>query len=117
MVNASRLAKIKRRNEVVEKIKEEARAKLGAASSSPKYGELLTALIIQGLILLKESDVTVRCRKEDEQLVLGILSNAQSEYKSVMKRDTTLDVDVSLKLDTTEYLPAGPSPSNQGFTW
>jgi vacuolar-type H+-ATPase subunit E/Vma4 len=111
------LAKIKRRNEVVEKIKDDARVKLASASASPKYKELLTALIVQGLIMLKESEVTVRCRKEDEQAVQGILANAQSEYKSVMKRDTTLDVDVVLKLDTSEYLPAGPSPSNQGFSW
>jgi vacuolar-type H+-ATPase subunit E/Vma4 len=117
LVNASRLAKIKRRNDVVEKIKDDARTKLASSSSNPKYGELMTALIVQGLILLKESEVTVRCRKEDEQLVLGLLGNAQAEYKKVMKRDTSLDVDVVLKVDNSEYLPAGPSSSTVGFSW
>jgi V-type H+-transporting ATPase subunit E len=116
LVNAARLAKVKRRNEVVEKVKESARDKLATASSNPKYGELLRALIVQGLIRLKEVEVTIRVRQEDEALVQSILKAAEADYKRVMKRDTTLDVDVHLKIDTSEYLPPGPKKGVAGFS-
>eukprot|EP00475_Leptophrys_vorax_P039959 TRINITY_DN7330_c0_g1_i2.p1 TRINITY_DN7330_c0_g1~~TRINITY_DN7330_c0_g1_i2.p1 ORF type:complete len:260 (-),score=90.00 TRINITY_DN7330_c0_g1_i2:72-761(-) len=116
LVNSARLAKVKRRNEVVEKVREAAREKLATADKHPKYPELLKALIVQGLIRLKETEVTVRIRQEDEAVVSGILHAAESDYKRVMKRDTTLDVDVKLKIDTSEYLPAGPTKSHGGYT-
>jgi len=115
LVNASRLAKVKRRNDVVEKIKDETKEKLAEASKNPKYKDLLVALIVQGLIRLKESDVTVRVRAEDSSVAQQILSNAESEYKKVMKRDTGLDVSVKLKLDT-EHLPAGPTGDRTRFS-
>ena len=108
-INAARLSKIQRKNEVVERIREEARAKLAEAAKHSKYPELLTALIVQGLIRFKETEVTVRVRKEDEQLVRSLLPVAEKLYHDTMLRDTSLDIAVKLKLDE-QFLP----PASKG---
>lgn len=104
LVTHSRLSKIEKRNEIVEKFKDQALTKLSEVSSHPKYGDLLVALIVQGLIRLKEKDVTIRVRKDDEALVSELLENARELYRSTIKRDTSLDLDVKLKIDSSEYL-------------
>ncbi|KAL4565464.1 hypothetical protein LXL04_029560 [Taraxacum kok-saghyz] len=67
------------------------------------YEGLLKALIVQGLLRLKEPSVLMRCRKEDLQLVESVVNDAKAEYAEkagVHEPEVVID---------TIYLPSGPS--------
>merc|ERR1719450_1140218 len=76
-INKQRLEKIKARQEVMHKIEGDVRAKLVSESSSQAF---ITKLIVQGLLMLLENDVVVRCRQSDVAVVKGCLAGAQAEY-------------------------------------
>merc|ERR1719382_472470 len=58
-INKQRLEKIKARQEVMVKLAEEVRAKLANASSDKEF---ITKLVVQGLLMLLEDEVVVKCR-------------------------------------------------------
>merc|ERR1712176_707516 len=105
-INKKRLEKIKARQEVMSGIADEAKNKLKQQGGTPEF---LTKLIVQGLLMLLEKEVTVRCRKEDAAKVKGVLENAQAEYAKVVKTETGKDVQVALKVDDQASLPPAPT--------
>mmetsp|Transcript_119085 Transcript_119085/g.344437 ORF Transcript_119085/g.344437 Transcript_119085/m.344437 type:complete len:228 (-) Transcript_119085:91-774(-) len=109
-INKQRLEKIKARQEVMHKIENDARAKLVSEAQAPAF---VTKLIVQGLLMLLEDKVTVRCRKADESLVKGCLAGAQAEYAKLIKAETGATKDCALVIDT-EYLPAAPEAGKDG---
>jgi len=106
-INKMRLEKIRARQEQMQHISELARKDLARESQSAKF---ITSLIVQGLLMLLENEVAVRCRQSDAAIVESCLRAAAAEYSKVLKSETGRDRSVSLKLDK-QYLP--PAPSTQ----
>merc|ERR1712061_48027 len=104
-INKQRLEKIKARQDVMTGIAGAAKEQLQKKGASTDF---ITDLIVQGLLMLLEKDVTVRCRKADESTVKGCLSGAQSKYSKIIKAETGKDLSVSLKIDS-QSLPPAPS--------
>merc|ERR1711870_228840 len=75
-INKQRLEKIKARQEVMVKLGAEVKAKLAQDMKGDQYKALLTKLIVQGLLMLLEDKVVVRCREVDKSAVQSCLSAA-----------------------------------------
>merc|ERR1712228_777020 len=101
-INKSRLEKIKARQEVMSGIAGDVKVKLASQAGSTDY---MTKLIVQGLLMLLEKEVTVQCRKEDVRTVEGALSAAKSQYAQIVQKETNQAVTVNLTMDTT-HLPS-----------
>lgn len=56
-----------------------------------------------------EPEVTIRCRKSDEELVKSVMEQAAASYKEIMKREVKLfrdrDVPCKVVFDAGKYLP------------
>lgn len=101
MLNQARLKVLKVREDHVASVLEECRRRLGQVThDSARYGEVLSALITQGLLQLMEANVVVRGRQADAQLIQNILPTAVEAYKNTSGKD------VVVTLDTDNYLPA-----------
>lgn len=106
-VNEARMNAMQKQNDVVETVKSMAADRLAKAKDSIGYQDLVRALVVQGLIKLREEKVVVRCREEDKTIVEGVLSQAAEEYSSIMKRDVGIDVKTELTVDD-QWLAPGP---------
>lgn len=71
------------------------------------YKDVLTKLIIQGLIKLLETEVNIVCKKEDLELVKSILQDAKSQFVSLMKEQSVKfkNIDVNISVDEKYNLP------------
>lgn len=68
--NQSRVAILKAREDLIQRLKDDAAQNLGTVSQDrDKYLELLTNLIAQCLYTLIEKEVFIKCREKDVQLV------------------------------------------------
>lgn len=102
MLNQARLKVLKVREDHVASVLEECRRRLGEVTRDPsRYSEVLLALITQGLLQLIESNVVVRGRQADAQLIQNVLPAAVEQYKKSSGKD------VVVTLDTDNYLPEG----------
>ncbi len=56
-----------------------------------------------------EAEVSVRCRKSDENLVLSVIESAIDEYKEIIQREVKRfqgkDVPCKVTIDKNKYLP------------
>jgi len=107
-INKQRLEKIKARQDVMQGIADDVKVKLVSQAGSADF---ITKLIVQGLLMLLEKDVTVRCRKEDASKVQGCLGAAAGQYSQIIQKETGgMDARkmnaISLKLDD-QSLPPG----------
>ncbi|KAG9511159.1 V-type proton ATPase subunit B, partial [Fragariocoptes setiger] len=99
MLNQARLKVLKSRGELIRNILDGARERLlEVTKDSARYQELLKKLIEQALFRMMEKEVTLRCRKQDLELVQTVLDEAIETYKK-----TTGD-SVNVKLDQTNFL-------------
>lgn len=97
--NASRLSILKARDDYIDNLKEEAKKQLSALSQDPnKYKKILSNLISQGLFILDEDQVTIRCRRMDIDLVKKILPESIDKYK------TQFNKNLSVKIDENEFI-------------
>jgi len=106
-INKMRLEKIRARQEQMHRIQEEAKGQLVGQAQSTKF---IISLISQGLLMLLENEVLVRCRQSDVRVVESCLQAAAAEYSKILKQETGTTRSVTLKLDK-EYLPAAPGPT------
>lgn len=83
-IGASRVKKMKARDELLEQLRKETLEKLAAYCKSPEYPNFVKKLIIQGLIKIEESEVQIQCRAEDKQIVSRVLGEAITEFRSLM---------------------------------
>uniref|UniRef100_A0A7S2LKV9 V-type proton ATPase subunit E n=1 Tax=Zooxanthella nutricula TaxID=1333877 RepID=A0A7S2LKV9_9DINO len=109
-INKQRLEKIKARQEVMSKVENDVRPKLTAQAQDQGF---ITKLIVQGLLMLLEEKVTVRCRQADTRAVQACLGKAQSDYAALIKAETGATKAVTLVLDST-FLPEAPAPGKTG---
>merc|ERR1712051_1157676 len=102
-INKQRLEKIKARQDVMAGIAGDVKKKLVEGATKPEF---ITKLTVQGLLMLLEQEVTVRCRKEDAAKVQGCLQSAQTQYQDIIQRETQQIKTVNLKMDE-KNLPSG----------
>ncbi|UJR24726.1 hypothetical protein I4U23_006100 [Adineta vaga] len=101
LANASRLSILKARDDYVQTLKEEARKQLSMLTQEQsKYTTILANLIAQGLFLLMEKDVTIRCRRNDVELVQRLVPDVINRYKQELKQK-----DIQIKIDDKNFLP------------
>lgn len=91
--NQSRIAILKAREDLIQKLKDQANEQLSQVAQNPeKYSKLLTNLIAQALYRLVEKDVFIKCREKDVALVTKAIEEAKALYKSALKRDVNVVV-------------------------
>lgn len=81
LVNSARLTMLKKREEYIDKILEEAREGLGEIRKNPqRYLELLEGLISQGLFQILESDISLNCKRDDLNAVKQAIPKAVERF-------------------------------------
>mmetsp|Transcript_73557 Transcript_73557/g.195518 ORF Transcript_73557/g.195518 Transcript_73557/m.195518 type:complete len:234 (-) Transcript_73557:72-773(-) len=108
-INKQRLEKIKARQEVMGKISGDVREKVAEQmKSAEKSKPFVVKLIVQGLLMLLEGEVEVRCRECDKALVQSCLKPAEDEYAKLIKDQTGAKRTCKLTIDSKTYLPPPP---------
>jgi V-type H+-transporting ATPase subunit E len=116
-VNQSRLEKIKTRQEVLKKIKDDTEKQLvDKLRSEAQSKPFITKLIVQGLLMLLEENVQVRCRAVDDKMVQSCLEDAAAQYSQVVQKETGASRSASLTLDKQNKLPPAPTEGAHGAT-
>lgn len=91
--NECRMSEMKVRFDMIERIEEDAKAKLKTQKADlPTYRALLKQLIKQGLIKLLEEDVEIRCLREDEALVKEVMGVCEREFNEECEVKTKIVV-------------------------
>jgi V-type H+-transporting ATPase subunit E len=112
MANKTRIKVLSARQELLDKLFEEARKKLAdTGSKSKNYEEVLKGLILEGMYMLAENKVTLRCRKADKEKVQNASKKASAEYKEKMGSESTAVV------DEKDWLPADSYVSTRSVVW
>jgi V-type H+-transporting ATPase subunit E len=94
--NKSRLRILSARQELLDRLFEDAGKKLGDVSKDKKkYQTVLKALILEGAYALNEDKLQVKVRKADNDLTKKAIEEAQSEYKSKLNKDVAITIDES----------------------
>merc|ERR1711948_248234 len=116
-VNKARLEKIKARQDVMGKLSNETKdALVQELKSEAKMKEFMTKLITQGMLMLLEDEVEVRCRAVDDALVASCLATAMDEYTKAISAQTGATKTCKLTLDKTQKLPPPPGGA-AGMSW
>jgi len=112
-INKSRLEKIKARQEVLYQISRDAKQVLEAdLAKGDKSKEFNTKLMLQGMLMLLEDNVVIRCRESDVKIVEACLKPASDEYTKVIKTETGADKLCKLTIDKSKYLAPAPQPGS-----
>jgi len=106
-INKQRLEKIKARQEVMGKIHEDVKSKLAQQMKDQALAKpFVTKLIVQGLLMLLESEVEIRCREGDAKLVEAVLTDAEAQYSKLIQSETGANKTCKLSVNKKEFLPA-----------
>jgi len=110
-LNASRLKLLQAQDDLVRKMKEAAEKQLQKVGSAENddYPKLLEALIIQGLLRLREPAVQLRCRKQDLDAVQSVVDSAKETYAQKVGVDVP-----EVFVDDKHFLPGPPGSTNHG---
>merc|ERR1712194_172660 len=101
-INKQRLEKIKARQDVMTKITADATVQLEKEDQNKSF---VSKLITQGLLMLLETEVQIRCREADAKIVESCLSGAADEYSKTIKNETGQARSCKLTIDKSKYLP------------
>lgn len=114
-INNARLLKVQARQRCIDTACDAALAQLqDVTQKKDKYKQIITDLIVQGLLRLLEPTVLVRCRECDKSIVSSVLSDAGKKYTEVLKSKGIPGRSVSLSIDTVSLNPAPSADSNRG---
>src|ERR1700761_2022586 len=69
MANKTRLKVLSARQALLDDLFEETRNKVGKAAEGKDYDDILKGLILEGMYMLNEKKLVVRCRKADKEKV------------------------------------------------
>merc|ERR1712008_4360 len=107
-INKQRLEKIKARQDVMQGIADDVKGELVKAMTGPESQpkDFITKLIVQGLLMLLEPEVTVRCRECDKELVGSCLEGASDEYARIIQEQTGATKTCKLSIAEGDFLPA-----------
>ena len=118
-IGASRVKKMKERETLMQGLMGDARNQVAKLTSDQgSYTDLLRKLILQGLVKLDETTVTVFCRACDVQLVKKAAKEAQKDFIALMKKECNEDVKLTLNVndDAGKMLPPPPSGGPGAFS-
>lgn len=108
-MNKLRLEKLKVKIDCVNSVFEEARNQLLAKikNDPEEYRKVLKDLIIQGFIKLLEENVNIICKKEDYNIVCGLVDQAKNEFMEKIKKEAKkgTKINVNVSVDSKYYLP------------
>lgn len=94
--NKSRLRILSARQELLDRLFEDAGKKLGDVSKDKKkYQGILKNLILEGAYALNEDKLQIKVRKADTDVAKQAIEEAQKEYKSAVNKDVTITIDES----------------------
>mmetsp|Transcript_84305 Transcript_84305/g.149002 ORF Transcript_84305/g.149002 Transcript_84305/m.149002 type:complete len:233 (+) Transcript_84305:74-772(+) len=114
-INKQRLEKIKARQEVMQMVAKDVQGKLAEElESQDKNQKFITQLIVQGLLMLLEPEVVVRCRQSDVGLVNACLKAASEQYSQLIKMQTGASKTCKLAVDSQNFLSPAPVPGREG---
>eukprot|EP00440_Ansanella_granifera_P035312 gb/GFBE01038298.1/.p1 GENE.gb/GFBE01038298.1/~~gb/GFBE01038298.1/.p1 ORF type:complete len:234 (+),score=101.00 gb/GFBE01038298.1/:1-702(+) len=114
-VNKQRLTKIKARQDIMHKVADDAKVELTKEmQKADTCKRFITQLLVQGLLMLLENEVVVRCRQSDIALVNGCLKEASEQYTRLIKKETGANKACALSIDSKTFLPAAPVPGKDG---
>lgn len=98
--NKSRLELLQTREQHLQKLFDDARARLNELTKDQsKYEQLLQGLILQGLLQLMEEKVIVTARSTDVQLAQKAAESASKQYTEKSGRQTKVEVKEGLSKD------------------
>eukprot|EP01006_Ploeotia_vitrea_P007023 TRINITY_DN15652_c0_g1_i2.p2 TRINITY_DN15652_c0_g1~~TRINITY_DN15652_c0_g1_i2.p2 ORF type:complete len:193 (+),score=108.88 TRINITY_DN15652_c0_g1_i2:102-680(+) len=115
LITGARFTQMEDRDKILREMQQEVLARLAKASEHPQYKTLCKALIVQGLLVIMESEVEIRCRKEDLKIVDGVVKDALKEFKQLVKDKCGVDPPTEVKLNKNDFLAPGPSAGNSGM--
>lgn len=94
VANKSRLRILSARQELLDRLFEDASNKLAEVSKDKgRYQGILKNLILEGAYALAEDKLQVKARKADYDIVKKAIDEAQSEYKSNVGKETSITID------------------------
>jgi len=97
-LNQSRLTLLKAREDALQEVFTEACRRLHEVDKKPDYPHLIEKLIVQGLLKLKEPEISVICREVDNQVVESVLASAARTYEAKSKQKVKLVIDHAHRL-------------------
>lgn len=101
--NKTRLKVLQGRQELLDKLFEQAREKIketgGKGAAEKGYGDILKGLLLEGMYMIYEPKIGVRCKENEKDKVRKAFKEAEKEYK-----ETTGD-GVELVIDEKNWLP------------
>merc|ERR1739838_198999 len=113
-INRSRLTKIKARQDMLSKIAADTKLELQKElQNQGKLTAFTTKLITQGLLMLLEDHVAIRCRQCDDSLVQGCLDEAAAAYKKAVAEASGMQKTVKLSIDKDNRLPPASGQAGQ----
>ncbi|XP_041853571.1 V-type proton ATPase subunit E 1a [Melanotaenia boesemani] len=93
LMNQARLKVLKVRDDMITDMLNEARQRLAEIAKDPeKYSKLLEGLVLQGFYQLLEPKVTIRCRKQDVEMVQAAANKNIPIYKETVKSNITVKI-------------------------
>jgi V-type H+-transporting ATPase subunit E len=100
--NKSRLRILSARQELLNRLFDDAGKKLGDVSKDKKkYQDIMKNLVLEGAYALNEDKLQVKVRKADNDMVKKAIEEAQSEYKDKVGKE------VAISIDESDPLPEG----------
>ncbi|XP_028814010.1 V-type proton ATPase subunit E 1a isoform X1 [Denticeps clupeoides] len=94
LMNQARLRVLKARDDMIIDLMSEARQRLSnIAKDSVKYQTLLDGLLLQGFYQLLEPKVTIRCRKQDVDMVKAAVQKNIPIFKAATKSNIEVNID------------------------
>lgn len=105
VANKTRLRVLGARQELLDSIYEETRKQLaGGTKDKAKYQKVLTGLVLEGLYTMNESDVQVRGRKKDSDVVKKAIDEAAKTYKKEVGKDVNITIDEENAVPDARYV-------------
>merc|ERR1711879_422573 len=106
-INKQRLEKIKARQEVMGKIQNDVKSALVTQMKNEGTSKpFVTKLIVQGLLMLLEPEVEIRCKESDVKMVEAVLGDAAAQYSKIIQTETKATKTCKLSVNKKEFLPA-----------
>uniref|UniRef100_A0A8C4ZHI8 Uncharacterized protein n=1 Tax=Gadus morhua TaxID=8049 RepID=A0A8C4ZHI8_GADMO len=112
LMNQARLKVLKARDDMISEMLNEARERLATIAKDPaRYPALMDGLLLQGFFQLLEPKVTIRCRKQDVQMVIMNLlpccrgfSFQASIQRSIPAFKEAVKINLEVRIDQDNYL-------------
>merc|ERR1712048_958584 len=93
--------------EVMGKIAEDVKKALADQMKAESVSKpFITKLIVQGLLMLLESEVEIRCKESDVKLVEAVLADAATQYSKIIETETKAKKTCKLSVNKKEFLPS-----------